>query len=252
MRIFSITAGTLLFLFLILMTIRMSGLNETYVPFDTPYFQGKIPYGIVGWEQNFLLEKNPELILWADVYRNKQDQLLVKPWADRNQQKNNLDLPPSPTRPLLKDLLLKFPKTRFVINCNENVDNIQVNLSQVIEEAKAEDHVMIASDYDTILISLKLLKPRLVYGSSTSDITRIRSFQSLWILPSAPLKGDVYFVPLKYRGVDTIDADIAKEMHRRQKKVFIGPLSTKAEVEQALRLGADGLFVTDPFLLPPR
>jgi len=251
MRILSIAAGTLLFLFMILMTIRLSGLNETYVPFDSTFLQGKTPYGIVGWEQNFLLEKNPELILWADVYRNKHDELLVKPWADRNQQKNDLDLSANPTRPLLKDLLQKFPKTRFIINCNVNINNIHVNLAQVIEEAKAEDHVMIASDYDTILISLKELKPRLVYGSSSSDITRIRSFQSLWVLPAAPLKADVYFVPLKYRGIDTVDADIVQEMHRRQKKVFLGPLSTKDEVQLALRLGADGLFVTDPFLLPP-
>jgi hypothetical protein len=61
----------------------------------------------------------------------------------------------------------------------------------------------------------------------------------------------VYFTGLKYMGVDAIDSDIAQEIHRRQKKLFLGPLSSKEEVEQALRLGADGLFVTDPFLLPP-
>lgn len=250
MKVISISVGILMFVFVILMTIRMSGLNQTYVPFDTAYFHGQLPYGIVAWEQNFLLEKNPDLILWVDVYRDRKDQILVKPWAERNQQKVDLDLPTSPTRPLLKDLLLKFPKTRFVINCNDNVQDIHLNLSQVIDDAKADDHVMIQSNYDTILISLKALKPRLVYGSTPEDLTRIKTFQSLWILPAAPLKGDVYFTGLKYRGVEAINADIAQEIHRRQKKLFIGPLSTKDEVDQALRLGADALFVSDPFLLP--
>jgi hypothetical protein len=250
MRILSIVAGTLAFLFIILTTIRLSGLNETYVPYDTAYFQGTFPVGVVGWEQNFLLEKNPQLILWVDAYRNHRNEIVVKPWAERNQPKVDLELPSSPTRPLLKELLEKFPHTRFVVNCNDNVLNIDTDLAQIISETKAEERVLVASDYDTILISLKQLKPRVAYGSSASDITRLRSFESLWVLPAAPLKADVYFVPLKYRGIDAVDTAIAQEIHRRQKKLFIGPLSTKDEVEQAQRLGADGLFVTDPFLLP--
>jgi hypothetical protein len=250
MKLLSLTLGTLLIAFILFMTVRMWGEGQTYKPYDAPFFRGNTPYVIVGWEQNFLIEKKPDLILWVDVYRSKiSENLLVKPWTDRKKAVKDLEQIPTPARPLLKDLLLKFPTSRFVINCNENVQDIHKQLVQTIEEARATERVMLQSEYNTILISAKELNPLLVFGSTIADITRLKTFDSMWLLPAAPFKTDVLFTPLSFRHRDMINRDIAQEMKKRFKKVIIGPLATKEEVEKAREFEPDGFFVEDPFLI---
>lgn len=249
MKLISLILGTLLIAFILFMTVRMWGEGQTFKPFDAPFLKGDGPVVIVGWEQNFLLEKKPDLILWADVYRAKDENILVKPWADRNKGKKDLEQIATPARPLLKDLLVKFPNTRFVINCNDNVQDIHLQLVKVIEEAKAVDRVLVQSDYNTILISMKELNPMIVFGSTIADLTRLKTFDSMWLLPAAPFKTDVLFAPLKFHNRPTVNREISLEMKRRFKKVFLGPLATKEDVEQAKAFEADGFFVEDPFLI---
>ena len=253
MRFLSLIAGTLLFAALLFSSIRFWGQGQNYKQFQTPYFAQDFPadehYLIIPWEQSQLLNDKGSIILWADVYRTQDKNILVKPWLDRNRADKDLEQSANPTRPLLKNLLLQFPRSRFVINCNSNLDNIHSQLVQVIQEAKAVDRVLLQSDYNTILTSAKELEPMMLFGSTTPDLARIKIFNSMWLLPAAPFKGDVLFVGLKYRGRDTIDHDIVMEMKRRFKKVFVGPLSTKEDVQAALALGVDGLFVQDPFLV---
>lgn len=249
MKLLGLTLGTLLIAFILFMTIRMWGEGQSFKPFDAPFFKGETPAVVVPWEQSFLLEKKPDLILWADVYRGEGDNLLVKPWADRNLGKKELETKANPSRPLLKDLLLQFPNTRFVINCNDNVQDIHKHLAQVIEETKATERVMLQSDYNTILISVKTLVPMLVYGSTIADLTRLKTFDGMWLLPAAPFKTDVLFTDLEYRGRPTINKNIVLEMKKRFKKVFIGPLATPEEIERAKAFEPDGLFVEDPFLV---
>lgn len=250
MKFLSLILGTLFVAFVLFMTVRLWGENQTYKPFDSDFFKGPTPAIVVGWEQNFLLEKHPDLILWADVYRSLEDEnILVKPWADRTKAKKDLEQKENPARPLLKDLLLKFPNTRFVINCNDNVNNIHLHLMKVIEEANALERVLIQSDYNTILISAKQLQPMVVFGSTVADLTRLKTFESMFLLPAAPFKTDVFFTPLKYRNRSAISKDIVLEMKKRFKKVFIGPLNSQEELEEAKQYEPDGLFVADPFLV---
>lgn len=253
MRFLTLVAGTLLFAAILFSSIRFWGQGQTYKAFQTPYFAANSSSSsqelVVPWEQAQLSNNKESWILWADVYRTRDQNLLVKPWADRNRPIKDLEQSPNPTRPLLKDLLLQNPQARFVLNCNANLDGIHRQLVQVIQEAKAVDRVLLQSDYNTVLTSAKELEPMMIFGSTLADLTRIKTFNSMWLLPAAPFKGDVLFVSLKYRGRDTVDHDIVMEMKRRFKKVFIGPLSTKEDIQSALALGADGIFVQDPFLI---
>lgn len=236
--------------FIVFMTVRMWGQGQTFKPFDSPFFQTvDAPAVIVPWEQNYLLAQHPDLLLWVDIYRGAGEQILVKPWKDRAKDKKTLEQNPNPTRPLLRDLLLQFPKTRFVINCNDNVHDIHFQLVQAIKESQATERVLVQSDYNTILISAKKLAPMALYGSTIADLTRLKAFDSLWILPAAPFEGDVLFAPLKYRNRETINRDIVLEMKRRFKKVYVGPLATQDDLNKARGLGVDGYFVEDPFLI---
>ncbi len=253
MKMLSLTLGSLFITFLLFMMVRTWGTNESFKPFQTLYFSSEFANNeveyIIPWEQNFLLEKEPKFILYADVYRGKNETLLVTPWMDRNKPKKTLEQTPSEARPTLKDLLAQFPKTRFVINCDENFDGIHKQLIETIQEGKATERVVLQSVYNTILISAKELSPMILFGSTPADLTRIKMFDSIWLLPAAPFKGDVLFTNLKYKNRDTINRDIVLEMKRRFKKVFVGPLATKEDIEKARLLDPDGFFVEDPMLI---
>ena len=254
MKLFKLTFGVLMMSAMLFTSIRMWGVNQSYRPFESAFFQNSQAKDlleiVIPWEQGFLLEKNPQWILWADTYLGDGENLLVKPWADRNLAKKDLEKSPTPARPLLKDLLLKYPQSRFVVNCNENTVDIHHQLMQVIEQAKARDRVLLQSDYNTILDSAKELSPMMVYGSTPADLTRLKAFNSLFLLPTAPFKSDVLFANLTYHQRNTIDRDISQELRHRFKKVFLGPLKSKDELQKALDIGVDGVFLEDPFLAP--
>ncbi len=249
MRVLQLTFGTGLLFVMLFLSIRFWGEGQSHRPFDSSYWKASDEkLVVIPWEQNYFLEKNPDWILWADVYRGENQNLLVRPWVDRDIPVKKLEKISSPTRPLLIDLFKKFPKSRWIINCNDNVDEIHTQLAKVIEEAGAGERVIIQSEFNTILISTKEKAPMLLYGSTIADLTRLKVFDSLFLLPAAPFKTDLYFGPLKYMSRPTINRDISQELKKRFKKIFLGPLKSVDEIQQAQDLGADGFFLADPLL----
>lgn len=250
MRLLFITFITLFIVAVGLLTTRFWGQGQRFAPYETEYFkEANATSVVIPWEQNFFLEKDPNYILWADAYKGDNDVLLVKPWVERDQALKTLEKVSSPTRPTLEELLKKFPNTRFVVNVNDNQEGIHKQIVQVLENSQSKKRVLIQSDYNSILVSTKDLEPLVLYGSTPADITRLNSFDSIGILAAAPFKGDVFFSSLTVRKIEAINPDISDELHRRYKKIFLGPLKTKEDVEKARSLKADGFFVEDPLLL---
>ena len=94
MRVLQLTLCTGLLFFLMFMSIRVWSEGQTYRPFETTYWQAENSAEkliVIPWEQNFFLEKHPTWILWADVYKDENQDLIVKPWADRNVPIRNLE-----------------------------------------------------------------------------------------------------------------------------------------------------------------
>ncbi len=254
MRTLALIAGVMFMFMAAYSGTKIWSNGVVYTPYQTSYYQASSEgLIIVPWEQNYLLEKKADLILWADVYKTQKGELLVRPWVDYGQKK---ETPPSESsqnasdsRPLLKSLLEQFPNARWVINCDDNVQDIQLLLSKVIEETQSQNRIILQSNYNPIMESLKETQPLLLYGSSIADLTRLKTFDSMGLLEAAPFKGDVIVTPLTYLKRATLNAEIVREMKRRFKKVILGPLKTLDEIQKAKDLGADGLFVADPFLI---
>lgn len=251
MRILALVAGTLFMMMLAYSGARIWADGQIYTPFKTEFFQKDGDFYILPWEQAYLLEKKADLILWVDVYRNTQGEILVKPWADVGKRKQDLPQEPTEARPRLRDLFFKYPEARWVINCDDNTYDIQLGLSQIVQDTQSQARVLVQSNYNTILDSLKELQPMLLYGSSIADITRLKTFQAMWLLPAAPFKGDVLMTPLRYLNRETVNAEIVGEMKRRFKKVILGPIRTAEDLDVARSLKPDGIFLADPFLLGP-
>lgn len=241
--------GTLLLTAMIIKTIHFWGLGQTYRAFENDFFKGETPYKFVPWEQAAFLQKDANLILWIDVFRADDQTLIARPWVDRQKKIKELEKVANQTRPPILSLLKQFPKSRFVLNVVENAENIHQQLIAVIDSEKADKRVLIQSDFPAVLTSIREEKPMLVFGSSARDLVKMKMMESMWILSAAPFKGDALILPLKAKRYETISAELALEMKRRQKKVILGPLENKQQIEAALQFGADGLFVSDPLLL---
>jgi hypothetical protein len=248
MRLLAIAVGCLATLFLSLASIHFYGLGRKYVPFEHRFLASKTPWIVTGWEQSFFLEKNPDLILLAQVYRASNGSYLIAPSREKMMKGSEREQEPSPSRPLLSDFLLRFPTQRLVLKIVDNVEDIDLQLDKILSKESRTERILVHSDFNLVLESLKKLQPLQLYGSTPADTMRFKSFLSMHILSAVPFKGDVYFVPLQFKKRETINDKIRTELTRRHKKLILGPLETAEEIRLALSLGTDGVYVENPEL----
>lgn len=250
MKLIGITVVVFIVCSMGLMTARFYGQSKSYGQYQHPFWSdaNDREFLVTPWEQNFILEKRPEWILWIDVQQSKSEQLLARPWIERKTGSPK-EFETNPSRPEVSELLSKFPNTRFILNIVDNKPEIHLRTIQLIKSAQAADRVVINSDFPIVLEATKKEEPSYLYGSSLSDFTRFKTFESLFILPATPLKGDFLIGPLKHRDVALFSNAIVSEVHRRHKKVIIGPLEDIQQIGAAEEFNPDGLFVTDPLLL---
>lgn len=230
--------------------LKINSESQVYGQFETQFFKSEESFvEIVPWEQNLFLEKKPNLILWTEVYLTAQGEILVKPWIETGSKNRLLPQAANPARPLLKDLLLKFAQTRFLIHSNDTDLAFPSQLKKLIEEVKAEERIILNSDFDSFYTQMRPLLPLSLYGVSFADFVRLKSMSSIDLVGTVNLKGDVVIAPLKRGKVDLFDSEVISELRKRKKWIILGPLKTSDEVVIAQGLAVDGIFVADPLLL---
>lgn len=244
MRILFISTSVIFMVAVGLMTARFWGLSQQYQLFTNSFDLPKV-YDVIAWEQAELLQKKSDLIVWAGVYQGKDGDLLVHPTQAQTPNIKTLPDSPSEGTPHLVDLLRKHPASRFILSVNDNKISIHQKLSELIKQEKATERILFQSDYNVLLTALKELSPTALFGSSHADLMRLRTFDSGYILPATPFKGDALIAPLTLRKISVVDQNIVSEMRRRQKRIILGPISNDVELQQAQALKPDGLFILD-------
>lgn len=247
MRIIGLSAVCLFILGMILSSAHFWGLSQKPKTFEHAWFQLDRPWRIAPLS---LLEKTkPSDFIWIDVVRSQEQNLFAatspidltkKYWSDRELQELGF--------PQLKDALTRVEGRRLVLNLLSNVEGLDLQLSDLIG-ASGKDRILVQSEFDNLMRALKKLQPLWLYGSSQAERVRFRTFESLWILTATPFQGDVYVGPLKQKNVELLTEQVAAEIKRRGQHLIVGPLKNKDEWDQALRLGADGVFIDHEELL---
>jgi hypothetical protein len=100
--------------------------------------------------------------------------------------------------------------------------------------------VLIQSDTEIVIKSIKEQKPLWLFGTSRSDVMKIVSFDSIGLGPASPFHGDVFISPLKIMNRAAFNEDVLTEIRRRKKLVILGPLLTEQEIVDARSLKPDG------------
>ena len=237
MRLFLIAAATCVVTFVLLLTIRFWGQGQVYQEFSNNYFN-ESPLIVVQAEsheqiQNILVQK-ANAVIWLDVRWNREQDSVTT----LNQN--------------ITEVLEKYPQQKWVLNIVDNFQGVHEAFFKALEPINKEDFknkILVQSDFGIVLQSIKKLEPLWLYGSGRGDVLRMKSFQSLWVETAVPLKGDVFITPLKVSGRAVANEGIIFEIHRRNKKTLVGPITNEVELAEALKLKSSGLILKSPDLL---
>ncbi len=261
MRLLFISVGTLFVFVMLLLMTRFWGLSQGYKAFVHPFLEPAKPWQAVRvfdlkTAEDLVLKKK-DVIFWLDLAKTQDHQFLVVN-PDRR-----MDLTPELMKEayhgnktyfydlqvlrkvydqelLLNDFLEKFPTTRMILNVRDNAMAVHTSLADLINAEKASSRVLIQSDIELVLKTIKELQPLWLYGTSRSDIMRLLNFESIGLLPTCSFVGDVFIAPFKIRRRVAFNAGVLEEARRRQKTIFLGPLENQTEVLDAHGLNPDG------------
>ena len=246
MRVFGIMFGTLVIVLMSLGAIYFWGLGQVNPKYDHAFFEisaesnpPKIPWIVVPRSFSEELASHPKWIVWIDVFRDKNQTLVV------DNKEGSV---------ALTQVLGTLKGRRIILNIAANVEDIDRQLAEILPPFLDETPIVLQSEFDVVLRSTKESIANLPFGSSQSDRLRLNSFEGMapWsggLLPAATFHGDILITPLKWKAVPLLDANVIKEIHRRQKYVIVGPLLNQDEVHQAQSLGVDGYFIKDKAVL---
>lgn len=273
MRIILATLLTLIMTGFLILTARIWGLGQNFAEYQSAYFAGKTPMIIVKADTLQKIEDTLKLdsqaVIWVDVriakgnvpyilppsrdiefLKAKEEQQKANPTAPIMQGGKLSDYPWEQinefykTTPALREVYEKFPQTRFIVNIVDNVADVHTTIVEAIKDLKPDDRTLVQSDALVILDAVKDMKPTWVYGTSTPDLMRLLSFDSLYILPATQYKGDVFIAPFTIMKRPGFNADIIEEMRRRKKRIYLGPITTAEQFKSAQGYKADG-YITE-------
>ena len=274
MRIILITAFTLIASGILLLTARIWGLSQPHPIYNHPFLSDTKPLIILKVGDLVSAEDavkiHPSLVLWLDV-RFSKDKIpfVLPPLKDveflnskRKDQEQNPSVPIMtggkiseydfekiksffPQISKLEDFYSKFPTGKFILNIVDNVADAHLVLTESLKGHKPNERTLVQSDTLILMTSVKELKPEWIFGTSIPDLVRFLTFDSMWILPTTQFKGDVFIAPFKIGKRAAYNDNVIAEMRRRNKKVILGPIENQNELNEALRLQADGYVTTN-------
>lgn len=276
MRIIAVIIATLVVLTIGISMARIWGESRTYAPYPHAFFTDQTPTSLVIKAQdidsiNEIQRSYPQALIWLNVRASRDQQLFILDPSRDNEFLNHLreaqkqnpqaalftggrlsDYPWEQinefykTTPALFEIYKQFPQTRFVLNIVDNVTDIHLKVSEVLnEEVQPDRRTLIQSDASIIMTAIKNLRPQWVYGTGVPDLVRMLSMDSMFILSTTQFKGDVFIAPLKIKGRAAFNQDVLKEMKKRLKPIFLGPLSNEEEFKEAQSYSPDVYIFDD-------
>lgn len=129
----------------------------------------------------------------------------------------------------LAEIIEMLPDHRLVLDLRSNVPNVDQLLIETIEQMKLNERAIVHSEFDVVLTNLRRQRPQWLFGIPLGERTRASLMASLFLEPIANFSGDVlfYFSPEKPENLRIISPRLIRELHRRHKKVLIGPTPDK-------------------------
>ncbi len=269
MKLLGISLSAILVTAMAWATLWFWGQGLTYKPYDHPLLswtrddgQPLLAISTDKFEEaSAFLEKNPDALVMLNLKVSQDGQLFTAPknaldflyqFSDANtsEYKGNKnfyydfsflknrapDLIPIETWIALKP---RF----WIFNIVDNAIDVDKHVTQWIEKNDFSKKVVITSEADIVITSLKNQKPLWIYGTSLSDLTKLMTMASVHLEGLVNFKRDYFITPVTLKNREVLNSKLTLEMKRRFKKVAIGPVRTDQDREKALMLKPDVLIL---------
>jgi hypothetical protein len=136
----------------------------------------------------------------------------------------------------------------WIFDILSNTTDVDRFFIEHLKDKNLDQEIIIRSDTDIIVSSLKSKMPQWLFGSTQSDMTEMLTMASVKLEGLPQFNRDVYFSPLKYADRSVLKGAVFTEIRKRKKKVAIGPVHTDLDREQALIYQPDILIVSEDYL----
>lgn len=137
---------------------------------------------------------------WSEI--DNDSFILFKDWFSKTQLNTN-------------------PKNHFILNILSNHSDIHKSIIKLIDDLGIADQIVVSSEYDVIITSIKNERPMWAYGTSLSELTRLKSFSTIGLEPALTIRGDLFFCYQHWMKRELCTANIAEEAIRRKKRVLL-------------------------------
>lgn len=221
--------------------LRARGLNQKYSEHNHPFWDTPLTSIIALSEEAPLKQQITDLVnhednraLYVPVFQDRQARFWVLPTSLYKKYSDSIsdyfDLSqiqsekPELLMPL-SDVATISRSLRLVLDLASNVPNVDSNFVDQVKKLHLQNRVLVHSEFDVVLNAVRKLEPQWLYGIPLGERTRAAMLTSLMLEPTATINGDVlvYFSPDYPGALEIIQPRLIKELHRRHKRVYLGP-----------------------------
>ncbi len=271
MAFLKIVLGSILFIFVVWYTLFFYGTHKKYIQYDHPVIN-KVnktifidgldnfnKYKDLSLKDGFKFGINVEIYVSSknDFYaisKNLNLESNIKDWNQHSTEEIDalsLTLPEYKIFKLEK-LFEKYPDQLILLNIRENIKDLDLILSAFIKKNNSfniENRILINSDFDVVLSSLKAQLPRWVYGTGSGDRARFLMLSSIFLNGVYEVKGDFYITKLSKDNVKLLNKTLQADLNNRFLPLIIGPLETESETKEAISFNPTAFLTSNPKLL---
>ena len=231
LRLFFIALASLIWLVLVVLSLRFLAGQPQYAPADHPLL------GRPNWQILDLLKSNPstlppskDLILLARLYLSREGQWVVSTQSylpTTFQPLNSLSNEELKAAGIssLASWVEQHRDFYFLFQIEDSAAQALDQISELVAKFDLKERVLITSRYSSVLTKMREREPLWLYGASTSEISRLRFLSAIYLEPIVSLQSDFLILDR------WPNERMRNEIKRRHKKFIFQISSEKIDAE---------------------
>ncbi len=178
----------------------------------------------------------------------KQLQKLDAGWHYQNDEDKYIYRSQGIRIPSLRQVLERYPRQKMIIELKSLSTKAAQKLIDVIEEFKAFEYIAIAS-YSHQAIDYMRSRRDWIFLVTPTEIYKSLILLNMFLEPIDPMNADIYSIPEVSMFIPVLSKRLLKEMHRREKPVFVWTINERKDMQRLIELGVDGIITDRPTTL---
>ncbi len=142
-----------------------------------------------------------------------------------------------------------FPEMRFNLDIKNAEPEVPQLLVDLITEFKREDNVLVGSFHHNQIAKFRNLLPNAPTAASPKEVKNFIFRHKVRINRFFKTKYYALQVPIQYDGTRIVSKNFVTDAHSRNIAVHVWTINDRPSMEWLIRLGVDGIFTDDPWLL---